>query len=70
MSQKYFGDENISFKGILPSMEELCNSVNSKEYQSRLSKSGSIDLRDNHIIEELPDGKIRIRPIDKNKRVK
>ena len=39
-------------------------------YNERQVLSGSIDLKDNHIIQDLGNGFIKIIPIDKTKLIK
>ena len=36
--------------------------------EDRLKESGAIDLRDNHTVEKLENGMIRIHPIDHTKK--
>ena len=47
--------------------EYLANPFADIPYEERLEKAGAIDLRDNCIITELPNGYSKIEPIDKNK---
>lgn len=52
------------------SRKDISNPYRHIPYKELLKKAGAIDLRDNHIIEELPNGRIVIKPIDKTKKYK
>lgn len=47
--------------------KDLADPNKHMSYHERLSKAGSIDLIDNHIIEDCGNGYIRIKPIDQFK---
>lgn len=57
-----------NFAKALPAREDLSNPFRHIPYEDRLKASGAIDLRNNHTIIHYPDGKIRIVPIDPNKK--
>lgn len=48
--------------------EDISNPFRHIPYEERLKQSDVIDLRDNHTIEELPNGRIKVVPIDSNKK--
>lgn len=52
------------------SREYLANPFPKETYKSRLIKSNSIDLRDNIILENLGNGYLNIKIIDKGKILK
>ncbi|AKN30665.1 hypothetical protein Ccar_07405 [Clostridium carboxidivorans P7] len=52
------------------SRQDLADPFRHMSYYERLLKAGSIDLQNNHIVEELEDGYIKIKPIDESKLVK
>lgn len=49
------------------SRESLADPFQNVSYYERLKMANSINLENNHTIEELGDGYIKIQPIDKNK---
>jgi hypothetical protein len=57
-------------KFINKSRESLANPFSNETYHERLIKSGTIDLTDNCIIEDLDNGYSRTIIIDENKLVK
>lgn len=52
------------------SRQDLADPFHNMSYYERLVKSASIDLENNHLIEVLDYGYVRIKPIDKNKIVR
>jgi hypothetical protein len=48
--------------------EDISNPHHELSHQDLLHAAGVVDLRDNHTIEKLPNGRIAVHPIDQNKR--
>ena len=49
-------------------MEDMSNPHRKSDYEKRLSEAGVVDLRDNHTIKTLENGRIIVEPIDENKK--
>jgi hypothetical protein len=60
----------LKIEGTIPSREDLSNPFRNRNELDLLIEGQVIDLRDNHIVEELPNGYIRVVPIDPNKKFK
>lgn len=52
------------------SREDLANPFRKIPYKERLIKARAVDLKDNHKIEDLDNGYMKITPIDESKIVK
>jgi hypothetical protein len=52
------------------SREDISNPNRKLSDEELLRKGEVVDLRDNHTIEILPNGRMVIKPIDKNKKYK
>lgn len=59
---------HANYTKALLSREDLANPHRHIPHEERLKMSGAIDLRDNHTIIHLPNGKIRVVPIDPSKK--
>lgn len=63
--------KRLKFRALRPiTREDLADPFRSMSYEQRLISAGAIDLTDNHTIETLPSGHIKITPIDPKKLVK
>ncbi len=60
--------KKLEFKGNVLSREDLSNPHRNTPHDQLLFEGGVTDLRDNHIVEHLPNGKIRVVAIDPNKK--
>lgn len=49
-------------------LEDLANPHRKTPYAQRLHDAGVIDLRDNHTVTTLPNGKIKVVPINCDKK--
>lgn len=59
--------KKIKVKQNKISRQDLADPFRHMSYYERLKMAKSVDLENNHTIEELEDGYIRIKPIDENK---
>lgn len=63
--------KSLKFRAIRPlTREDLADPFRHIHYEQRLINAGAIDLTDNHTIERLPSGHIKITPIDTGSLVK
>ena len=63
--------KRLKFCALRPvTRKDLSDPFRHITYEQRLINAGAIDLTDNHTIERLPSGHIKITPIDVDKLVK
>lgn len=63
--------KRLKFRAIRPlTREDLADPFRYIPYEQRLIKAEAVDLTDNHTIEYLPSGHIKITHIDAGKLVK
>lgn len=62
--------KDIKVTGSPISREDIVSPHRSKDYYERLEEAGIVDLRGNSKIVKLTNGRIKVVPIDPNKKFK
>lgn len=60
--------QKLKVSGNILSREDLSNPFRNMPLDQLLFEGNVTDLRDNHVVEHLPNGKIRVVAIDPNKK--